>query len=435
MIVLAQESPNLFSFVKDFMCLAATSALDDKTLRTLFWIGATIHLHIDLPDTTGLDWKETVIGCLESVAPRSRTQPDPEPVSPSTAEYSCVPPADGELPPAVSRQPEQEKRTELTLALEVEPHGKSDQGCEPKTTADEGVMNKENEDQLTVYYSPSFRQDPYHLHSPPAQQLPDVNSHTSSMWKPCYDVEPQVLLPPAASVREDPTAPPPAFDLFAPSRPVGSILAPPTFSSTGDPQTCDSTGLPHPAGPPLVSHHTTSVTDLWSFHCTLSLHPYNCSGFLLALGVTSVLHHTGSTSFDGRRCDIAEISRASDAAGVHWLCACGSIDHASVGHSPAVACLVITWTPPSFVSTMGCQHWGALGLCHRPSTNLRRQGIVVPSSPSLCLTIRSSPHLYPVVLPSPSLRLILPPSLLFCLPASFRHLLVPICLSSFSYLS
>ncbi|XDV36849.1 hypothetical protein PO909_006565 [Leuciscus waleckii] len=75
-IVLAQESPNLFSFVKNFMCLTATSALDVETLRTLFWIGAAFHHHSDLPDTTGLDWKETVNRCLESVAPRSRTLPD-----------------------------------------------------------------------------------------------------------------------------------------------------------------------------------------------------------------------------------------------------------------------------------------------------------------------------------------------------------------------
>lgn len=51
--------------------------------------------------------------------PRSRTRPDPEPVSPpETTEESCGPPTDGELP----LQPEPEdKRTVLTLSPEEEP--------------------------------------------------------------------------------------------------------------------------------------------------------------------------------------------------------------------------------------------------------------------------------------------------------------------------
>ncbi|XDV51987.1 hypothetical protein PO909_020772 [Leuciscus waleckii] len=68
-IVMAQESQNFFSFVKDFCRLAVTSTLDDESLSTLFWIGATFNHPIDLPDTTGLDWRETVIRCLESIMP------------------------------------------------------------------------------------------------------------------------------------------------------------------------------------------------------------------------------------------------------------------------------------------------------------------------------------------------------------------------------
>ncbi|XP_067222990.1 uncharacterized protein [Chanodichthys erythropterus] len=55
--------------------------------------------------------------------------------------------------------------------------------------------------------------------SPPAPPLGDVYSPAPSLWKPCYDVEPQVVLPAAASVQEDPAASPPALDLFAPSQP------------------------------------------------------------------------------------------------------------------------------------------------------------------------------------------------------------------------
>jgi len=72
---------------------------------------------VDIPDTSGLNWRDAVIQCLESVYPRSRTQPDPEAVpSPATTEESCEPLADGELPPAVAHQlvPE-DKRSAWTL--------------------------------------------------------------------------------------------------------------------------------------------------------------------------------------------------------------------------------------------------------------------------------------------------------------------------------
>ncbi|ROL43656.1 hypothetical protein DPX16_2894 [Anabarilius grahami] len=107
---------------------------------------------------------------------------------------------------AAMRQPEpEEKRTVLTLAPEVELHSESDQWCEPATSSDKGIENMDNEDWLRDF----------------SEELSQSSSPV-----PCCDIEPQVELPPAASVREDPATLTQASDLFAPSRPI-DLSAPP----------------------------------------------------------------------------------------------------------------------------------------------------------------------------------------------------------------
>lgn len=49
---------------------AITCSNDDETLKSVIWIGANYHKPVELPDTTGLDWMEAVIRCLESIYPR-----------------------------------------------------------------------------------------------------------------------------------------------------------------------------------------------------------------------------------------------------------------------------------------------------------------------------------------------------------------------------
>lgn len=206
----------------------------------MFWKGPKYHHPIDIPST-------------ESVCPRSRTQPDPEPESPPlTEEYSCVPPADEDLPTTTTRQPEnKEKRTGLTL------HRESDQRFEPVTSVDKGVV-------------------------------------TTALR--CLQV---------------------VFD--------GSVLAPPTFGSIGDPRTCGSTWFHCSARSPLFSPHTTSICHrLGPSAALLSSTPKAA----VPLGIASVLRHTGFTSalrysgstFNGHRCNIALVSSTSTVASFHRLC-------------------------------------------------------------------------------------------------------------------
>ncbi len=72
-------------------------------LNSLFWIGAYHHRPTDLPDTNGLNWREAIIRCLESIYPLSRTTQDPEPSPPSSrcAEQKPEPTADGKSPSAL----------------------------------------------------------------------------------------------------------------------------------------------------------------------------------------------------------------------------------------------------------------------------------------------------------------------------------------------
>ncbi|KAL0164047.1 hypothetical protein M9458_039800, partial [Cirrhinus mrigala] len=88
-----------------------------------------------LPDTTGLNWREAIIRCLESIRPPSRTTPDPEasPPSPCCTEPKPKPTVDGEPMPASINGPSPRRATELEIVPEPESLGASDQVCEPAT--------------------------------------------------------------------------------------------------------------------------------------------------------------------------------------------------------------------------------------------------------------------------------------------------------------
>ncbi|ROL23578.1 hypothetical protein DPX16_18846 [Anabarilius grahami] len=192
----------------------------------MFWIRATFNNPIDLPDTAGLDWREILIQCLESVVSWSGTKPDPEQPS-STAEKSC----DRAAPPAAtSEQEPEDKGTELVIAPEVVPQHGSD--LEPETPAAEGT---ETEDWMIDFYGDLLCHDfRYPLKSHFIATSTELSQFSSpipamSLGIPCNDIEPQVE-PSATPLTLSPliipqmsSAKPATSWLFQPSAPLWTV--------------------------------------------------------------------------------------------------------------------------------------------------------------------------------------------------------------------
>ncbi len=62
-----------YEYAGEFCKLAETMTVDKATLNHLFWLGSNSHHPVDLPDTTGLSWREGVFRCQGSVRARART--------------------------------------------------------------------------------------------------------------------------------------------------------------------------------------------------------------------------------------------------------------------------------------------------------------------------------------------------------------------------
>ncbi len=58
---LAREDLPLLVYVVEFSQLAILTAFDDSALNSLLWIGGNYHYPVDLPDTTGLSWRASIL--------------------------------------------------------------------------------------------------------------------------------------------------------------------------------------------------------------------------------------------------------------------------------------------------------------------------------------------------------------------------------------
>ncbi len=57
-VALACRDLPFVEFAWEFCRLATATAWEDATINSLFWIGGNYHCPVDLPDTTGLSWRE-----------------------------------------------------------------------------------------------------------------------------------------------------------------------------------------------------------------------------------------------------------------------------------------------------------------------------------------------------------------------------------------
>ncbi len=110
-ILLACANSEPLEFATAFIPLALASFLDDGVLKTLFRLGISYHQPVELPDTSNLNWEETVTQCLGGLqsqaggpsstplpplAPSSSPLP---PLAPSSSPMAPLAPSSSPLPP------------------------------------------------------------------------------------------------------------------------------------------------------------------------------------------------------------------------------------------------------------------------------------------------------------------------------------------------
>ncbi len=88
-------------YTGEFCGLAASTELHDAPILHLFWLGANYHCPMDLPDITGLCWREGIYRCLESFRSRVKTSPRVSQLAPPSSSSSQLAPSSSPWPPLV----------------------------------------------------------------------------------------------------------------------------------------------------------------------------------------------------------------------------------------------------------------------------------------------------------------------------------------------
>ncbi len=74
-LALSRRNLSFGEFAGEFCKLAVVTELHDAAILHLFRLGANYQRPVDLPDTTGLCWREGIYRCLGSYRSRVETSP------------------------------------------------------------------------------------------------------------------------------------------------------------------------------------------------------------------------------------------------------------------------------------------------------------------------------------------------------------------------
>ncbi len=100
-IALIRRDLPFVEYTAEFCGLAAVSKLHDVAILYLFRLGACYHHPMDLPDTTGLCWREGIYRCLGSFRSRVETSPLLSPLVPPSSYSSLLVPSNSSASPLV----------------------------------------------------------------------------------------------------------------------------------------------------------------------------------------------------------------------------------------------------------------------------------------------------------------------------------------------
>ncbi len=98
---LSRRNLPFVEFAGEFCGLAAVTELHDAAILHLFRLGANYQHPMDLPDTTGLCWREGICRCLGSYRSRVETSPRVFPLAPPSSSSSPLVPSSSSSSPLV----------------------------------------------------------------------------------------------------------------------------------------------------------------------------------------------------------------------------------------------------------------------------------------------------------------------------------------------
>ncbi len=87
-LALIRRDLSFVEYAGEFCGLAVVTELHDTAILHLFQLGAKYHCPMDLPDTTGLCWREGIYRCLGSFRSRVETSPLVSPLAPPSSSSS-----------------------------------------------------------------------------------------------------------------------------------------------------------------------------------------------------------------------------------------------------------------------------------------------------------------------------------------------------------